>query len=185
MGSWPGWTDYHVRIQYQTYHVTALLRPGDNVVGAILGDGWYCGHVGWHTSRYYGVQPRLLLQLEIEHDDGQVETVVTDHAWQERAGPILVADLQMGEVYDARAEMPGWSEPGGTTSGWCPVVTEERIGVALVADRAEPIQVTEEIEPRAIMPLDAGTTIVDMGQNMVGWVRRSATALGRRPWLRG
>src|ERR1700677_3777141 len=43
----PGWTDYHKRVQYQTYDVTGLLRPGENALGAILGDGWYCGHIAW------------------------------------------------------------------------------------------------------------------------------------------
>ncbi len=43
----PGWTSYHHRLQYQTYDVTDLLRTGDNVLGAILGDGWYRGHMGF------------------------------------------------------------------------------------------------------------------------------------------
>ena len=43
----PGWTDYRKRIQYQTYDVTDLLREGPNALGAILGDGWYAGFVGF------------------------------------------------------------------------------------------------------------------------------------------
>ena len=41
----PGWTSYHRRLQYQTYDVTALLRPGENAIGAMLG-GWL-GRVLW------------------------------------------------------------------------------------------------------------------------------------------
>ena len=40
----PGWTDYAIRVQYQVYDVTHLLRQGENVLGAVLGDGWYCGY---------------------------------------------------------------------------------------------------------------------------------------------
>ncbi len=47
----PGWTSYHHRIQYQTYDVTALLRPGANALGATLGDGWYRGYLGWGGRR--------------------------------------------------------------------------------------------------------------------------------------
>ena len=46
----PGWTSYHKRLQYQTYDVTQLLRHGDNAVGAVLGDGWYRGRLGWENG---------------------------------------------------------------------------------------------------------------------------------------
>ena len=39
----PGWTDYSRRLYYNTYNVTALLRPGRNAIGAVLADGWYAG----------------------------------------------------------------------------------------------------------------------------------------------
>ncbi|MFI5234443.1 MAG: alpha-L-rhamnosidase N-terminal domain-containing protein, partial [Gemmatimonadales bacterium] len=42
----PGWTSYTKRLQYQTYDVTHLLVPGENAIGAILGDGWYRGFLG-------------------------------------------------------------------------------------------------------------------------------------------
>src|ERR1700733_2882186 len=40
----PGWTDYSVRLQYQAYDVTSMLCSGINAMGAMLGDGWYCGY---------------------------------------------------------------------------------------------------------------------------------------------
>jgi alpha-L-rhamnosidase len=43
----PGWTDYTRRIAYQTYDVTSLLAEGENVLGAILADGWYAGFYGF------------------------------------------------------------------------------------------------------------------------------------------
>src|ERR1051326_590246 len=36
----PEWTDYHKRIQYRAYDVTALLASGKNTLIATLGDGW-------------------------------------------------------------------------------------------------------------------------------------------------
>ena len=47
----PGWTSYRRRLQYQTYDVTPLLRAGANVVGAMLGDGWYRGNLGFFRQR--------------------------------------------------------------------------------------------------------------------------------------
>ena len=49
----PGWTSYDQRVQYQTYDVTELLRTGENAMGAVLGDGWYRGYLGFCRSAQY------------------------------------------------------------------------------------------------------------------------------------
>jgi alpha-L-rhamnosidase len=100
----PGWTDYRKRVQYQTYDVTGFLQQGENVAGAILGDGWYCGYVGWFERQFYGERSKLLVQLMVEFDDGSREVIVTDSTWKTAFGPILEADLLIGESYDARLE---------------------------------------------------------------------------------
>ena len=64
----PGWTDYRKRVQYQTYDVTKLLAEGRNALGAVLGDGWYAGFVGFdpkHRGAHYGSHTQLLAQLEV------------------------------------------------------------------------------------------------------------------------
>ena len=62
----PGWTDYRKRVQYNVYDVTALLQAGENVLGAVLGDGWAAGHIGWGHRQQYVDRPRLLAQLEVK-----------------------------------------------------------------------------------------------------------------------
>src|SRR5262245_7728669 len=47
----PGWTSYKTRLQYQTYDVTPLVKRGPNVVGAVLGNGWYRGNLGFTGQR--------------------------------------------------------------------------------------------------------------------------------------
>jgi alpha-L-rhamnosidase len=108
----PGWTDYRKRLQYQAYDVTDMLTGGQNALGAVLGDGWYCGHVEWRGRQLYGDRPALLAQLVITYEDGTNETFITDGSWRAAYGPILEADMLMGESYDARREMPGWDMPG-------------------------------------------------------------------------
>jgi len=182
----PGWTDYTKRIQYQTYDVGDLLRAGENALGAILGPGWYAGYLGF-ARQYglYGARPQLLLQLHVEYDDGGADTVVSDGAWRGATGPILYSDPLMGEAYDARLESRGWDLPGYDDTGWRAVVVAARDATALVADRAEPVRVTEELAPVTVTPLDADTHIVDLGQNMVGWARlRVSGAAGVRVRLR-
>lgn len=41
----PGCTSYNKRLLYQTYDVTKQLAVGKNVVGTILGNGWYKGNL--------------------------------------------------------------------------------------------------------------------------------------------
>jgi alpha-L-rhamnosidase len=87
----PGWTDYRRRIEYDAYDVTQHLRPGENVLGAILGDGWYAGMVGMDKRRpgnHYGREPELLCELHVEHADGSLEVIASDERWRATTGPL-------------------------------------------------------------------------------------------------
>jgi alpha-L-rhamnosidase len=170
----PGWTDYDRRVQYQTYDVTSLLTAGTNALGAVLGDGWFAGFVGFdpkHRGALYGSRPQLLTQLDIEYEDGATESIVTDGSWRCSEGPILFSDLLMGESYDARREMSGWAEPGFDDSTWYGVDAEEIGDTRLVAQPDEGIRVTEELEAETVNEPEPGRYVFDLGRNMVGWVR--------------
>lgn len=168
----PGWTSYHHRIQYQTYDVTALLQSGENVVGALLGDGWYRGFLGFQTQRnFYGDRLALLVQLQITYADGQTAVITSDDQWQATTGPIQWADLYWGEAYDAQREKPGWDKPGYDDRGWVGVRRLEQTKRIVVAQVAPSIKRQEELRPKRIFQSPKGETIVDFGQNMVGWVR--------------
>ncbi len=167
----PGWTSYSKQLQYQVYDVTPLLREGRNALGAILGDGWYRGYLAFAGRRnLYGQRRALLAMLRLHYADGKVETVATDASWKASTGPIQDADFYMGETYDARLEMPGWAEPGFQDADWTPVETLER-DHRLVATVGPPVRRIEEIRPKEILTTPAGETVVDFGQNLVGWVR--------------
>jgi len=176
----PGWTDYAIRVQYQVYDVTHLLRQGENVLGAVLGDGWYCGYVGWHERQQYGDRPRFLAQLAITFEDGSTQTIATDVHWKATYGPILESDMQMGESYDARRELDGWDAPGTVVPNaddtrWLPVEPFADPGMELNAMRGPTVKRIQEIqpiaEPREIKQWPISKWIFDLGQNMVGRVR--------------
>jgi alpha-L-rhamnosidase len=172
----PGWTNYRKRLQYQTYDVTGLLQAGENAAGAVVGDGWYCGHVAWRERQNYGDRPELLAQLEIVFEDGSRKTVATDSSWEYAFGPILEADLLMGESYDARLEDKNWSCPTAAGWKWMPVETFKTPEIKLVAQVGPAVQRIEEIKPIAAPRGGPGWPntsdwIFDLGQNMVGWVR--------------
>jgi len=171
----PGWTSYASRLQVQTYDVTELLVAGSNAVGVTLADGWYRGNLGFSGQRnVYGRRVALLLQLEVEREDGETELLVSDDGWKAATGPIQWSDLYDGERYDARLERPGWSAIGYDDGDWASVEVRPAPPASLVAPIAPPVRRTLEVRPRAILHTPRGETVVDMGQNLVGWVRLRA-----------
>jgi alpha-L-rhamnosidase len=168
----PGWTSYNKRLQYQTYDITELIRQGRNAVGVILGDGWYRGYIGFAGQRnFYGQRLALLMQIQIKYRDGRQQIVGTDQNWKASTGPILMSDLYNGETYDARLEKIAWSEPGYQDGNWSGVNVVQHRKDILIAPAGPPVRKIEEVKPVNIIKSPRGETVVDMGQNMVGWVR--------------
>lgn len=172
----PGWTDYHKRVQYQTYDVRDLLRPGENVLGALLGDGWYCGHVGWQDRQIYGSHPWLFASLAIVMRDGTIVNVQSDESWKTKSGPLLESDLLMGESYDARLELGDWSLPGYDDRDWWPVVCgQPHLASQMVPRTGPPVRRIQEIATNEIVesPDGAGRKAlrIDFGQNFSGRAR--------------
>jgi alpha-L-rhamnosidase len=173
----PGWTDYAKRVRYQVYDVTDHLREGDNAIGALLGDGWYCGYVGLEKAREnYGRRPALLAQLEILHQDGSETRIASDEGWRWHGSPILASDIMQGETVDARRDLSAWAEPGYDDEGWAAVELALAPVIALDAMSGPPVRAIRELRPvkdpaRRGHPLFAPRWIFDLGQNMVGRVR--------------
>jgi len=168
----PGWTSYNKRLQYQTYDVTDQVQEGENAIGVMLGDGWYRGWLAWQNRRnVYGDKLALLFQLEIEYANGDTETIVSDGNWKSSTGPILKSDIYNGEHYDARLEKEGWATTDYDDSEWLGVRQIEADKNRLIAPAGPPVKRIEELEPARIFTTPNGETVVDMGQNMVGWIR--------------
>jgi alpha-L-rhamnosidase len=173
----PGWTAYDFRYQYQTYDVTNLLRAGQNAMGAILGDGWFRGRMTWDDKRdAYGTKLALLAQLQVTYSDGAQEMIGTDDHWKAATGAVLMSDIYDGETYDARREPAGWTEPGYNDKRWSGVNVVPSPNAKLVAPAGPPVQEIEQIKPVNVLTTPSGETVVDMGQNMVGWIRFRLTA---------
>ncbi|MFC7533283.1 family 78 glycoside hydrolase catalytic domain [Actinoplanes sp. GCM10030250] len=161
----PGWTEYHRRIQYQTYDVTEQLRAGGNVLGATVADGWWSGYVGFDArrpARHYGEAPQFLAQLVADLADGSQRVITTGDGWTEHDGPIRSADLMMGEYVDARLDAPAEHRP---------VVVLDTEPGPLVAEPDVPIRVTADLPAVAVTAHGPDRYLVDFGQNLVGRVR--------------
>ncbi len=175
----PGWTSYDFRYQYQTYNVTSLLKNGANCIAAMLGDGWFRGRLAWdpkNNRNHYGKKLALLAQLVITYKDGSQQIVGSDENWKSSTGPVLLSDIYDGETYDARLEQAGWNDAGFNDKNWKSVTALEPPKAKLVATAGPPVKAIEEITPVKVVKTPEGETVLDMGQNMVGWIRFRVTA---------
>ncbi|MFF2525144.1 alpha-L-rhamnosidase [Streptomyces liangshanensis] len=176
----PGWTDYHHRVQYQTYDVTDLVRDGENVLAATLADGWWSGFVGFEPRRagaHYGTFPQLIAELHLTGADGRTTKVVTDDTWRTATGVTRHADLLMGECHDLRFAADGWDRPGFDDSAWSPATVTDTGHRLLVASPDEPVRATTTLLPRTVTRVAPGVHLVDFGQNLAGRVRLHVPAL--------
>ncbi|MFI5008323.1 MAG: family 78 glycoside hydrolase catalytic domain, partial [Solirubrobacterales bacterium] len=168
----PGWTSYNKRLQYQSFDVTPLLKPGPNAVGVQLGNGWYRGDLAWEGRRnLYGDRLSLLVQIRVTYQDGREELVTSDAQWKASTGPILMSEIYHGETYDARLEKPGWTSPGFDDKDWAAVRVAAGAKDNLITPAGPPVRRIQELKPVRIFKTPGGDTVADLGQNMVGWVR--------------
>ena len=163
----PGHTDYRKRVQYQTYDVTEQIKSGNNVITASLADGWYRGSCGaWGLKNQYGAQTKLIVQLEIEKNDGTRQTVVTDGSWAwSNDGERVFADNQDGEKVDARL-VPTYSDKAKVT----------RHSVTPTASNNVPIREKETFVNPKIITTPSGKKVLDFGQNIAGYIKFSFNA---------
>jgi alpha-L-rhamnosidase len=168
----PGWTSYNKRLQYQAYDVTALLKTGENAVGATLGNGWYRGFVGYRpTPNIYGKDIAFLFQLEVTYTDGSKATIVSDDSWKSSTGPVRFAEIYYGATIDDRLQQQGWSAPGFDDKSWSSVTVKDFAKNTLVATINEPVRKHETFKPVKIFTTPKGDKVIDFGQNLVGWVK--------------
>jgi len=166
----PVQTSYDVRACYVTLDITKQLKPGKNAVGLMLGNGFYGQNTALGGNLAYG-KPLAIALLEIEYANGKKETMMTDGSWKATTGPILFDNVYVGESYDARLEMPGWSKAGFNDSKWAPVKEIKSPTKKLIPQRQQPMKKIKPIEPIAIFPAKDGAWILDMGVNMTGWLQ--------------
>ena len=175
----PGWSSYEWRLRYREHDVTALLAgaAGESprqttVLGIALGNGWFRGRLGWAGGRaYYGSELGAFAQLEIEFADGHVQTVGTDESWTAGPSAVLVNDLYDGQTIDARRRDDSWLRPGHSDPAWRGVHRGTLDLDTLTPYIGPPVKRVLEIEPVKIWTSPSGRTLVDFGQNLVGWLR--------------
>ena len=175
----PTVSDYDKTVYFNTYDVTDILHKGTNTIGVKLGTGRYTGlrhnsiprdRDGSRQFRHYGV-PRLIAQLEVIYKDGTCDVFTTDSSWKiTNKGPIRLNNLFDGERYDARMELTGWNDTGYDDTDWLQAELVESPLGSLLPQPNPPIRRMDIVKPVSLIEKDS-CYILDMGQNMVGWLK--------------
>ncbi len=167
----PGWSSYEWRLRYRTYDVASRLEER-SVLGVALGNGWYRGRLTWSGQRaLYGDRLGAIAQLEITFADGHRQVVVTDDTWTAGPSDVVADDLYDGQTVDARLRDDSWTRPGTTPRGFGGVEVLDFDTSLLTPYVGPPVVRHETLRPTEIWTSPSGRTLVDFGQNLVGWLR--------------
>lgn len=191
----PGLTQYNKTHLYQTYDVTDYVVPGNNAMGAILGEGWWSGGATYMGDfwNFFGDRQSLLAKLVITYVDGKEDIILTNPStWKYfNNGPVVYSSFFQGEVYDASKESmtAGWSTAAYDDAKWLnaeaiglegyishdernkasnmPMV-DDYSGMLLTGQFGETVKKIKELPAVSVKEIRPGVFIYDMGQNMAG-----------------
>ncbi|KAL2784585.1 bacterial alpha-L-rhamnosidase-domain-containing protein [Aspergillus keveii] len=168
----PGWQSYAYRHEYNTYDVTDLLQTGDNAIGVTVGEGWWAGNLGFSGRRnIYGDTLGVLCLLSVTTSNGTKIFIPSDGTWKSSVGPIIASEIYHGEKYNSTQEIEGWDSPGFDASEWLGTHTVDFDKSVLAAPDAPPVRRIEERKLENVFSSASGKTVLDFGQNLVGWLR--------------
>lgn len=158
----PNCNAYDMWLQAQTYDVTRALAA-HNRLEVWLGDGWYKGRFGFDgkSREIYGDRFALIAELHVTYADGSKEVFVTrPGSWLAKRSKVLSSGMYDGEIYDetlAQKESFPVRALALDTSR-----LQDRLSLPVVEKLRLPVQ--------KVLRTPAGETVLDMGQNMVGWI---------------
>ena len=164
--------DYRKTVWYDTVDVTFLLRAGQNLAAAMLGNGFYNESIktSWDfDTADWRDSPKLMFSLELIYPD-RTEYVTSSADWLTdiNHSPVRWNELRAGERYDANYDTD-WMTPEYDDSGWVHAAIADSPTGILRENPAPPIIEDTVYSPAAITKAGDGKFVFDFGQNMSGY----------------
>lgn len=181
-------SDYRKRVYYNQFDVTAAMKK-KTAIGVILGNGrFFALRMVSHNPKApfvnFGI-PRLWLKIDLLYSDGQKDSIISDETWRiSDNGPIRSNNEYDGEFYDANKEFANWSKFKFDDSSWENAEILPEPGGILVPQINENITINERIRPISISLDKNGSYILDVGQNISGWLQVSAKGIQKGDTLK-
>lgn len=171
----PGWTSYSNHLLYQVHDVTSDLSAGTQVVGAMLGAGWYKGAMGpFLTCNNYGEQTAFLGELHILYSDGTKDIIISDNSWFAKESPVVFSEIYDGEIYDAGKEIKKWCSPDLSIKDWSNTEIKEQNYSILIPQPGCKVQIMDKIPAKKMFQTKKGDFVLDFEQNLAGIVEFKA-----------
>src|SRR4051794_32646353 len=169
----PGFTRYTKTVEYTTDDVASLIHPGENVLATRLGSGQYDDETTsndwhWEDAEWRGT-PRLRADLYVTYADGTEQVIHSDDSWKAGLGPTRFDAYYLGETYDARRAIAGWSAPGFDAGTWSPARTVAAPTGTLRAMTEEPTKVVANHPAGTRTSPRPGVFVYDTGLQRAGW----------------
>lgn len=154
----PGFTNYGVYTQIQTYDLTKQIQDNDNNLEISVGDGWYKGVLGFGdgTPNVYGDNQGIIAELHIEFENGSTQVINSDLDWQVYSGTTTASGIYYGQDLDLTSSKKVY---------YTPVLIS---GQPLVDRESLPIKYQEKFSVLEIVKNSKDEVIFDFGQNHSG-----------------
>jgi alpha-L-rhamnosidase len=167
----PTYTRFDRRNLYVTYDVTSSMVEGNNVVGVLLGNGWY-NHQSiavWDFDKApWRNRPSFCMDLRITFTDGTIQTITSGRDWKTITGPLVFNSIYTGEHYDATREIPNWNNAEGVDTAWKQVIYVGAPSRNIVAQSLAPIVDAEMVPSRKVTKFSDTSYLFDLGRNIAG-----------------
>lgn len=168
----PGFTHYDKRNLYNTYDVTSLLHTGENVLSAVLGNGFYNEAAPVATWSYeqarWRNRPRMICEMHISYTNGEEQIITSDSSWKTATGPYAQNNIYSGDTYDARLAIAGWNKPGFDDSKWTNAIQVDAPSPLLISQNMPAIATEQFISPVNMRSFGDTAYVYDFGVNMSG-----------------
>ena len=167
----PMYTRFDRRTLYVTHDVTSYLTEGKNVLGILLGNGWYnlqSTAVWYFDKAPWRARPKFCLDLRITYNDGTIQTISSGTSWKTSLSPVIFNSIYTGEHQDANLEQPGWCLPGFDDSKWVNAKLTAAPSQNIVSQQLQPIRAVEEISAKSFRKFSDSLYVYNLGRNIAG-----------------
>ena len=167
----PMYTRFDRRTLYVTHDVTKMVRNGENVVGVMLGNGWYNHQstaVWYFDQAPWRARPRFCMDIRINYTDGSQEIITSGTSWKSSLSSVIFNSIYTGEHIDGRLFQSGWNMPGFDDSKWQNSIPVNAPSANIVAQSLQPIREVEVIPSGNVTKFSNSHYIFDLGRNISG-----------------
>lgn len=151
--------DNRKRVSSHVYPIASFLREGKNVLGIVLGDGWYASFLSVECRNIFGHYP---LKTWYRIQSGE-QTIESDGSETYSTGEIVYADNQNGEKIDHRLDIGNFSSVDYDASSFQKISTFS-VSLEVTPSKLPPVKEIRSVKGKILFSSPSCVRF-DFGQN--------------------